>query len=63
MIGTALINSVKKREHDAFKRMYNCCIRYVYAIVRRYVSNESDHQDVIQEIFAKVFISIHTYDD
>lgn len=41
--------------------MYNCCIRYVYAIVKRYVSNESDYQDVIQEIFARVFLGIDSY--
>ncbi len=43
--------------------MYECCIRYVYAVVRRYVSNNSDHQDVIQEIFARVFLSIDSYDE
>lgn len=63
MIDTALINLVKKRNQDAFKRMYNCCIHYVYSIVRRYVSNASDHPDIIQEIFARVFLSIQTFDE
>lgn len=42
--------------------MYQSCIGYVYSIVRRYVSNESDHPDAIQEIFARAFLSIHTFD-
>ena len=62
VVDTALIHSVKKRKQGAFKRMYNCCIPYVYSIVKRYVSNESDHPDVIQEIFARVFLSIKTFD-
>lgn len=62
MVDQSLISSVKKRDQSAFKKMYEFCIRYVYTIVKRYISNESDHQDVIQEIFARVFLSIDTYD-
>lgn len=43
--------------------MYESCIRYVYAIVNRYVSNERDHQDVIQEIFARIYLSIDSFDE
>lgn len=63
VVDTDLIHLVKKRNQDAFKRMYNSCIRYVYSIVKRYVSNESDHQDIIQEIFARLFLSIQTFDE
>lgn len=63
MVDTTLINAVKEGNQTAFKEMYQNCIRYVYAIVKRYVSNESDHQDVIQEVFARVFLSIHTYNE
>lgn len=62
VIDTSLIASIKKGNQDAFKVMYQSSIRYVYAIVNRYVSNESDHKDVIQEIFARIFLSIKTYD-
>ena len=53
---------VKKRDNGAFKTMYQNCIGYVYSIVRRYVGNESDHPDIIQEIFARAFLSLHTFD-
>lgn len=43
--------------------LYESCIRYVYSIVKRYVSNESDHQDVIQEIFARTSLSIDSFDE
>ncbi|MEO1803630.1 MAG: RNA polymerase sigma factor [Bacteroidota bacterium] len=63
MVDPSIIKSVKKRNHAAFKDLYECCIRYVYAIVNRYVSNESDHPDVIQEIFARVYLSIDSFDE
>lgn len=63
VVDQALINLVKERNQRAFKELYESCIRYVYSIVKRYVSNESDHQDVIQEIFARVFLSIDSFDE
>lgn len=63
MVNNELILLVKQGDQQAFRKMYEGCIRYVYAIVQRYVSNESDHQDVIQEIFARTYLSIHTYDE
>ncbi len=62
MIDSSVIASVKSRKDGAFKLMYENCIGYVYSIVRRYVRNESDHKDVIQEIFARLFLSIDTFD-
>lgn len=62
MVDPSIIESVKTGEQRAFQSLYNACIRYVYAIVRRYVSNESDHEDVIQEVFARLFTSIGTFD-
>jgi RNA polymerase sigma factor (sigma-70 family) len=63
VINKDLIQSVKQHDKRAFKELYECCIRYVYSIVQRYVSNDSDHKDVIQEIFARVFLSIDSFDE
>ncbi|MEO1438479.1 MAG: RNA polymerase sigma factor, partial [Bacteroidota bacterium] len=63
MVDQTLINAVKNRNQDAFKQMYEACIRYVYTIVKRYVSNESDHNDVIQENFVRVFLRIDTFNE
>lgn len=62
MVDQQLTDSIKKHDPKAFKRMYESCIHYVYAIVKRYVPNESDHQDVVQEVFARVFTSIGSFD-
>ena len=63
MINHSIIELVKKRDNAAFKTMYQNCIRYVYEIVRQYVPNESNHADIIQEIFARVFLRINTFDE
>lgn len=62
MVDPSLLVSVRKGDHSAFKQLYQSCIGYVYSITKRYVSNTSDHPDVIQEIFARVFLSIGTFD-
>jgi len=58
-----LISQVKKRDHAAFKELYQEYIGYVFSIVRRYVADEQEHPDVIQEIFARVFLSIDSYSE
>jgi len=63
VITSSILKSVKNNERKAFKTLYENCIGYVYTIVRRYITNESDIPDVIQEIFARVFLSLKTYDE
>ena len=53
---------MQNKERDAFKDLYEKCIGYVYTITKRYITNESEIPDVIQEIFARVFLSIQTFD-
>jgi RNA polymerase sigma factor (sigma-70 family) len=57
-----LLTAVKAQERGAFKQMYEAYIRYVYSVVSRYHSDTSNYQDIIQEIFAIVFLKIDTYD-
>lgn len=63
MIDKATLEGVRNREEAAFKLMYESSLRYVYAIVQRYVTNESDYKDVVQEIFARLFLSIASFDE
>ena len=62
MVSDQLIIQIRKRDNAAFKQAYELSIHYVYAIVRRYVNNDSDHADVVQEIYARVFLSIKSFD-
>lgn len=61
VINTTDIELVKEGDHAAFKLVYQKSIAYVYSIVNRYVNNESDQPDVIQEIYARVFLSIDSF--
>jgi RNA polymerase sigma-70 factor (ECF subfamily) len=62
VVDKELIQAVKAKNNKAFKHIYDAYVRYVYTIVSLYVGNESDYQDVIQEIFARVFLKIDAYD-
>lgn len=63
MVDSSLIKLLKTNKNAAFKEMYQKCIGYVYTVVKRYVTNESERKDVIQEIFAKMFLSIGSFDE
>lgn len=62
MVNLELINAIKAKDELAFQKMYETCFAYVYSIIRKYVTNELDHKDLIQDVFARVFLSINTYD-
>lgn len=63
MLDETTLKGVRKRNQKAFKELYECSIAYVFSIVKRYVRNESDYQDVIQDIYARVFLSIDSFDE
>jgi RNA polymerase sigma factor (sigma-70 family) len=62
VVESTVIKSAIKREQGAFKIIYESCAPYAYSIVRRYISNTNDHKDVLQEIFARLFLSMNTFD-
>lgn len=63
MVESTVIKSAIKRERGAFKIIYESCSPYVYAVVRRYIPDANEHKDVMQETFARVFLSIHNFDE
>ncbi|NBC07363.1 MAG: sigma-70 family RNA polymerase sigma factor [Bacteroidetes bacterium] len=62
MVESTVIKAAIKRERGAFQVIYESCAPYAYAIVRRYISNTNDHKDILQEAFARLFLSLHTFD-
>lgn len=62
MITHSTIEAVKNKDNRAFKVLYQKCIPYVYTLTQRHIANDGDIQDVIQEVFARVFLSIKTFD-
>jgi len=62
VITTAEIKSAIGQESGAFKIIYESCAPYAYSIIRRYIFSTNDHKDVLQEVFARLFLSLHTFD-
>jgi len=62
LIDKTLITLCKKGSRKAHGQVYNACIPYVYSVVKRYIYNQEDTKDVIQEIFVKVFSKINSFD-
>ncbi len=62
MISQETIQKCKHKEHRAFKTCYEACAPYVYTIVKSYIYEAEFRKDVMQEVFAQIFISIDKYD-
>jgi RNA polymerase sigma-70 factor (ECF subfamily) len=42
--------------------MYEACLPYVFTIVKDYTNNQDNQKDLLQEIFAKLFLNIESFD-
>ena len=56
-----LLNLAKQGKQSAMKAIYDRYVRYMSAIVARYIMTENDRKDVLQECFIKIFSSIHDF--
>lgn len=56
-----IIAECQKGEERGYKALYQLYIRYVLTIVRSYIRDPADHQDLVQDIFAQLFHKLHTY--
>ena len=57
-----LINKCLKGDQHAYKDLYERTVPYVYSIVRRYIPAHEQCKDVVQEVYAQVFLKLGTYD-
>jgi len=51
-----------KNVESGHKALYELSVKYVYAVVSRYVKVNHAHKDIVQEIYANVFSHIDSYD-
>ncbi|MDO5105015.1 RNA polymerase sigma factor [Capnocytophaga sp.] len=56
-----LLHLVQKGNKPAMKKMYESYIRYLGAICSRYIQDEEDVKDVLQESFLKIFASVNSF--
>jgi RNA polymerase sigma factor (sigma-70 family) len=62
MIEINIIKAAINRERTAYKHIYETCSPYAFSIIKRYINNSDDHKDVLQETFARIFLSLQSFD-
>ncbi|MEZ4954330.1 MAG: RNA polymerase sigma factor [Saprospiraceae bacterium] len=62
MVTPNIIEQCKQKNQQAFKAMYEACLPYVFTIVKGYTESMDLRKDLVQEIFAKVFLNIKTFE-
>lgn len=62
MLDNSIILQCKRKEPQALKQCYEACAPYIYTIVKSYIYEPEMRKDVMQDIFANIFTSLHTYD-
>lgn len=56
-----IIDQVKSGNRRAMQHLYSLTIRYLTAVCQRYIVNEDDVKDVLQEGYVKIFMNIGTF--
>ena len=57
-----LLQKVHKGDKAAQELLYRQHVRYLAALCSRYVANDDDAKDVLQESFIKIFSYINTFE-
>lgn len=58
----ALLGRVKDGDSEAMKTLYSRNVRYLTAVCSRYIIDDEDIRDVLQEAFIKIFSSIGSFE-
>lgn len=57
-----IIARCKRKDEAACKMVYQSYAPYVYAIIKNYLVEREERKDMLQEVFAHIFLSIHRFD-
>ncbi len=57
----AIIRKIQDGDRAAQRLLYNSHVRYLAAICSRYLNNDEDVRDVLQDSFIKIFLSIKNF--
>jgi RNA polymerase sigma factor (sigma-70 family) len=60
-VSSELLSRIKSGDEDACDRLVELMFPLVAAIVRRHIPQSGDHEDVIQEIFVKMFLRMEQF--
>ena len=59
---SSLIKGLKRRNRKAQKTVFLNYYAYVKAITQRYSSNQEDSEELVNDVFVKIFSKINSYD-
>jgi len=62
LIKPEIILLCKKGKERGHAQLYKDCAPYIYSHVKRYIWDNDFRKDMMQEIFAKIFINIKSFD-
>lgn len=57
-----LLDLAARRDHAAMKAIYDRYVEYLAAACARYIGDENDRKDVLQEAFIKIFTSLDKFE-
>jgi len=56
-----IINKAKNKDEDAFKTIVDTYKNYVFAIILNFVKDEKEAENIAQEVFLQVYLSLNKY--
>lgn len=62
IVSTSIISACKKKQEQGYCSLYKLSLPYVYSIVKRYIYQEEERKDLVQEVYAQVFQQIGQFD-
>lgn len=57
-----LLSLVQRGDDEAMRAVYSCYVRYLSAVCARYIPNDEDVKDVLQESFLRIFDGIGSFE-
>ena len=60
-IDNRLTERLLRNDRKAMQELYGLTVRYLFAVCQRYVVNEEDVRDILQETYIKTFKNIHNF--
>lgn len=63
MIEKQIIQYCKAGKEQGYARLYKNTAPYVYSLLKRYIQDVDYRKDIMQEIYAKVFLNIKNFDE
>jgi len=56
-----IVAQAQKGNRQAMEQLYCLTVRYLYAVCQRYITNEEDVKDIVQESYIRIFESLASF--